>query len=211
MKAVFLSGGALAAVMMLGSCASMSEAQCLAGDWSRQGYTDGLAGLGESRLQDHAEACAKHGVVPDSGVYFAGREEGLRGYCVPQRGFDEGLRGNSYAGVCRGRGEGAFVEAYNDGREIYQAEQILSQARSRVDSLGARLADLDDKISHFDRESRDTSLTDAQRNAARNRVRELRRERDGTMQDWRAAQRDVEDAERNARDVRYYFSGRYRF
>ncbi len=209
MNRIFLACAGGAALLALGSCATMSEDQCLAGAWGEQGYSDGYAGLSESRLEAHAEACAKYGVVPDSRAYFSAREDGLRGYCVPERGFAEAVRGNSYAGVCRGPMEGAFLAAFSDGQEIYQAEQAVSEARSRIDSLGARATELDEKIAYFEGQARDRDLTEEARDAARSRARELRREREDTIRDWRRAQDELDDAERRARDVRYYFQSRY--
>ena len=65
MMGIAAGGGAL----LLGSCATMSEDQCRVGDWGGQGLRDGSAGLPMSRLDDHAEACAKHGVAPDVTPY----------------------------------------------------------------------------------------------------------------------------------------------
>ena len=211
MNRILLAGAAAAALLSLGSCATMSEDQCLAGDWGQQGYNDGYAGLSESRLEDHAKACEKYGVVPNSAAYFSAREDGLRGYCVPERAFSEAARGNSYAGVCRGPMEGAFLSAWSDGESLYRAEQAVSEARSRIDSLGARAAELDEKIDYFQGQARDDSLTDEAREQARNRVRELRREREQTIRVWREAQNYLDYAEREARDVRYYLMGRYSF
>jgi hypothetical protein len=211
MNRILLAGAAAAALLSLGSCATMSEDQCLAGDWGQQGYNDGYAGLSESRLEDHAKACEKYGVVPNSAAYFSAREDGLRGYCVPERAFSEAARGNSYAGVCRGPVEGAFLSAWSDGESLYRAEQAVSEARSRIDSLGARAAELDEKIDYFQGQARDDSLTDEAREQARNRVRELRREREQTIREWRDAQDYLDYAEREARDVRFYLMGRYSF
>ncbi len=211
MKYLIIGAVGLAALAALSGCATMSEDQCLAGDWGQQGYTDGYAGYSESRLEDHAKACAKYGVVPNSAAYFSAREDGLRQYCVPERAFSEAARGNSYAGVCRGPVEGAFLAAWGDGETLYHAEQAVTEARSRVDSLGARATELDEKIDYFQGQARDTNLTDEAREQARNRVQELRRERQQTLREWRDAQDYLDYAEREARDVRYYLIGRYGF
>ena len=65
------------------------------------------------------------------------------------------------------------------------------------------MEELDDKIVAKQAELRQDGLTDEQRDQIRNRIQEIRRERDDTERDWRRAQREVDDAERNARDVRY--------
>jgi hypothetical protein len=140
MMRFLIMAAALGAGLALGSCATMSEDQCLAGAWGEVGLADGRAGYGEDRLASHAEACAKVGVVPDEAVYFAAREEGLRSYCVPANGFRVGRDGSSYAGVCPASVEGPFLSAYRDGQVLGAAERAVSDAASRVSSYASRAA-----------------------------------------------------------------------
>jgi hypothetical protein len=191
MRNILIITAAAGAICALGSCATMSAEQCLAGDWSGQGFGE------------HADACVKHGVTPDDAAYRSGWSEGVLRYCTPARGFEEGRRGANYAGVCPSDLERDFLPAYEDGRTLHAAEEAVSSARSTVDSLGSRLEELDDKIEAKQREMRAEGLTEEQRDAIRERLREIRRERENTERDWRRAQDEVDDAERNARAVRY--------
>lgn len=209
MRIILLAATATATLLTLGSCATMSKEQCLAGDWSGQGYADGAAGASMSRLGEHAEACMKHGVAPDDAAYRSGWSQGVVTYCTPERGFVEGRSGNGYAGVCPAELERAFMPAYEDGRVVYAAEQAVRDAESLINSLGGRLEELDDKLEAKQRELRADGLTDEQRDVIRNRIRELRREREDTERDWRRAQRALDDAEMQARDVRYRFERSY--
>lgn len=209
MRIRLIAAAASGAALALGSCATMSEEQCLAGDWSGQGYSDGLSGLTMSRLDDHAEACGKHGVTPDAAAYAAGRREGLVHYCTVEKGFEVGRTGAGYAGVCPSELEGDFLYAYRDGQVVHAAEQALSEARSRVDSLGSRLEELDEKIIAKQAEARAEGLTEAQREEIRKRIAEIRRERADTERDWRRAQDEIDDAEREVRDVRWRFRDQY--
>ncbi|WP_339931425.1 DUF2799 domain-containing protein [uncultured Brevundimonas sp.] len=209
MRNLIIIAAATASVLMLGSCATMSEDQCLAGDWGNQGYADGRSGQPVSRLESHTEACAKYGVVPDAPSYYSAREDGLREYCTPARGFQVGREGSGYADVCPPQLEADFLPAYRDGQIVYAAEQALSSARSSVSSLGSRAEDLDDKIRAKRAEMRADGLTDEQREQIRNRIGEIRREREGVLRDWRRAQDEVDDAERRVRDVHYRFVDHY--
>ena len=209
MRHLIIIAAATASVLALGSCATMSEDQCLAGDWGQQGYADGRSGQTVSRLEAHTEACAKYGVIPDARSYYSAREDGLREYCTPARGFQVGREGSSYADVCPPQLEEAFLPAYRDGQVVYAAEQALSSARSSVSSLGARAEALDDKIRAKRAEMRADGLTDEQREQIRDRIGEIRREREGVLHDWRRAQDEVDDAERRVRDVHYRFADRY--
>lgn len=195
----------------LGSCATISEDQCLAGAWGEVGLADGRAGYGPERLQSHAEACAKVGVVPNEAIYFAARDEGLRSYCIPANGFRVGRENSTYQGVCPASVEGPFLSAYRDGQMLGEAERRVSDAASRVSSLGGRAEELDEKIEAKRRECGDQSLTEEVRQRACDRIGELRAERQGTIAEWRQAQDDVRWAERDLQDVRWRLGSLYAF
>tara|TARA_R110002167_G_scaffold61898_5_gene174854 strand:- start:2858 stop:3496 length:639 start_codon:yes stop_codon:yes gene_type:complete len=209
MRILVIVAAATASVLVLGSCATMSEDQCLAGDWGQQGYADGRSGQPTSRLDAHTEACAKYGVIPDARTYYSAREDGLREYCTPARGFQVGREGSSYADVCPPQLEADFLPAYRDGQIVYAAEQALSSAQSSVSSLGSRAEALDEKIRAKREEMRASGLTDEERARIRDRIGEIRREREGVLLDWRRAQDDVDEAERRVRDVYYRFADQY--
>ena len=99
--------GMLAIAALLGGCASLSEEECRNADWGRLGHQDGAAGYPESRLAEHAEACAKIGIRPMGDIWRAGWDRGVLLYCVPSVGWREGLSGHGYSGVCRGRNDEA--------------------------------------------------------------------------------------------------------
>ena len=206
MRLLITAAAAAGAALALGSCATMSAEQCMAGDWSGQGYADGQSGLTMSRLDEHAEACAEHGVAPDAAAYAAGRRQGLVHYCTPYKGFEVGRTGSGYAGVCPSDLEADFMPAYRDGQIVHEVEQALANARGRV---GDRLEELDDKITAKQAEARAEGLTEQQREQIRNRIQEIRRERADTERDWRRAQDEIDDAERDVRDVRWRFRDQY--
>ena len=209
MRLLITAAAAAGAAFALGSCATMSAEQCMAGDWSGQGYADGQSGLTMSRLDEHAEACAEHGVAPDAAAYAAGRRQGLVHYCTPYKGFEVGRTGSGYAGVCPSDLEADFMPAYRDGQIVHEVEQALANARGRVDSLGDRLEELDDKITAKQAEARAEGLTEQQREQIRNRIQEIRRERAETEREWRRAQDEIDEAERDVRDVRWRFRDQY--
>lgn len=196
-------------VLALNGCETISEEQCLAGDWIGRGYQDGQAGRSSSRLNDYVEACAEHGVTPDPVAYEEGRREGLRQYCVPAVGYRVGRDGGNYNNVCTGAAEADFLVGFQDGRVVYDNQQLAVNARNEVSSMSARLTELDDKVDYFQARARDTALSEEEREAAGDRVNELRRERRDLERDWRRAQEVLDEAERDARDALSYFRSRY--
>lgn len=153
-------------VALLSGCASLSESECRVADWRRIGADDGAHGRPESRLAEHAEACGQIGVRPDSAQWRAGWDQGIWHYCTPQVGWDEGLAGRGYQDVCRGRNEGAFLQAYRAGREIHRLQ-------SRIDSVYQELRRLD------------SQLAAAPHDEARRRLRERMRHLDQELMQLR--------------------------
>jgi hypothetical protein len=126
-------GTALAALTMSG-CASMSSEECMATDWSAVGYEDGARGYTTERFSKHRKACAKQGVTADFGAYQHGRERGLVEYCQPGRGYDVGVNGGRYYGVCSVDREADFLDAYNAGYHLYTLRSNVNRANSNIHS-----------------------------------------------------------------------------
>lgn len=112
------------------ACSTLNKSECLTANWKTIGYEDGAKGYKASRIGQHRSACAEHGVRPDLNSYTSGRKEGLRYYCVPTTAYKKGLYGYRYDGVCAGYNERIFLDAYNDGLEIYKAKNVLSKMKS---------------------------------------------------------------------------------
>ena len=112
--------------LFLGACASMSEKECLSSNWTDQGYRDGRAGQPLTRLEDHREACANVGIVPDVQQYQAGRQVGILEYCAPANAMQEGRLGRGYRNACPMHLERGFLTYYEQGYQVYQAEQRIN-------------------------------------------------------------------------------------
>ncbi|EJL38135.1 Protein of unknown function (DUF2799) [Caulobacter sp. AP07] len=201
----FLLIPVLAGGLLLASCATMSQEACLQGDWAGVGFKDGEAGRPQSRLDEHAKACSKAGVVPDARPYFAARDQGLKLYCTPQRGFQEGRLGNAYAGVCPERVAGRFLAAYADGQLIHAATSRLSQAESDRDSADNRAEKRDREASGVEDELKNPALNAEQKRELRDRLNRLRSERRAAVEDGRRADWAKRDAEREVDDLEHRF------
>ena len=124
---------------LLGGCASMSQEECLISDWRSVGYEDGVRGASVGSIGRYRKTCAKHGVAPDLGEYRAGYEEGVRVFCQPARGFNEGSSGRSYGGVCPPDLEGEFLAGYQAGRELYELRSGVNRTSSLIAQKERRL------------------------------------------------------------------------
>ncbi len=128
------------ASLALSGCASMSSEECMASDWSAIGYEDGARGYSTERFASHRKACAKHGVTADFRAYQAGRDEGLVEFCQPSRGYNLGVSGGNYNGVCDAALEEEFLDAYRVGQQLYGLRWNVNQANA---SIAAKERELD--------------------------------------------------------------------
>lgn len=140
--------GILAGVslLVLGGCASMSGDECLTSDWHAIGYEDGSQGATANALGNRRKACAKHGVTPDFDAYQAGRAEGLHEFCRPTRGFNLGVSGGRYNGVCPRTSEAGFLDAYNSGQQLYSLRSVVNSVNGKIDSRQRELEQVEEQI-----------------------------------------------------------------
>lgn len=198
-------GATVVAGLWLAGCAStpprpsLDQAQCAAADWSGQGYRDAAGGRGTARLDDHVKACADHGIVPDTDAYHAGHIQGRRVWCRPASGFAMGRRGGRYnQGYCAPDLEPDFMQAVADGRQVHDARTFAETLQGRV---GAAQTEADRAAYDLRVEEQALGaegLTEAQRDAIRQRIRSLRIDRDRRLSEVARLQNEADLARRDA-------------
>lgn len=134
------------AVLALSGCATMSEDECLTSDWGAIGYEDGARGYTMEQFSNRRQACAKHGVTPDFRAYQEGRDEGLVSYCQPSRGYNLGVSGGTYYGVCDVALEEEFLDAYRVGNQLYSLRSNVQSANNRIYSKERELERVESQI-----------------------------------------------------------------
>ncbi len=160
-----------AAVAVLCGCASMSESECQRADWYQKGVQDGRDGQTRERVEDHAQACGKVGIQPDEARWQSGWAEGVRRYCRPVNGWQLGLKGEFYRGVCADQPEGAaFEDYYQSAKRIYDVGQQIDR-------------------NYRDMQRLERDLAEAKTDEERKRLRGLLRELDIEQQRLRQRQR----------------------
>lgn len=126
--------------LFLGACASLTQEQCLNGDWRSIGYNDGVNGRLESYISRHFDACGKVGVVPDTRAWLEGRKAGLPLYCTPQNAYNEGRGGDSLSPVCPAEQQNMLFQAWDWGQEYYLITQEISVMESEQRDIERRIA-----------------------------------------------------------------------
>ena len=119
-------------ILLLAGCASMDKDECRAADWSAVGLEDGARGRPVERLGDHRRACAEHNVAPTAQRYVAGRNEGLKSFCIYERGFSQGRGGHAYGGACPAPLAATFQSGYQRGRELYELHRSLNGVQKQI-------------------------------------------------------------------------------
>ncbi|MBY0372097.1 DUF2799 domain-containing protein [bacterium] len=119
---------------------TLTKEQCEAGDWKGIGQSDGNQGLASApRLVKHEEACGKHNIRVDNAAYLTGWNAGVKTYCTPSNGYNEGTNGYTYQRVCPANLEPGFLAEYEKGRKIFTV-------RARHQKLVSRLHDVEDDL-----------------------------------------------------------------
>jgi len=175
-------------------CASISEGECLSGNWSDIGYKDGVNGKSRGKLADYAKTCAKYGANPDRKAYISAFESGLIKYCTYERGFELGENGNSYNQVCSGNLATGFSQGYDEGRAVYEIyrehKRLIGEYEDTLSALvdvrGRLAGDITDK----DDEGNAISLSASERKRLTKKQYRL----EGELDDWRQDIRDFEYA-----------------
>ncbi len=134
------------------ACSTLSKSECQTANWKNIGYGDGSQGYQASRIAQHRSACAEYKVTPDLAAYTAGRNEGLRQYCTPANGYNKGLSGYTYNGVCTNSNEREFVEALNYGLAINREQKIYSRLRNKYENQLRYIAELEDNMRYKEKE-----------------------------------------------------------
>lgn len=199
----------LAGTALLSSCATLSEDECLVGDWRQIGFTDGASGKPADILRNHGEACARFGVGTDYELWRAGYEAGLDIFCTPETALAIGARGESYDGVCQGDRAALFAEAYADGRLLHDALSDLAAEERILREIERDIEALRDERAEARARAGDAALTKAERDAAEREIRRLNRSLDRTKDELDEASFDVSEARNDAAALRDQLLFRY--
>ena len=144
-KRMFLAGF-VAPVFVLISCSSISESECMAGNWADIGYRDGLNGKQRTKITDYVKECAEYGASVDRQTYIESYEVGLSYYCTYEQGFERGKKGYGYNAVCTGPLAADFRAGYDEGYIEYELRRTYSKYQADIEQTEAELQDVKDRI-----------------------------------------------------------------
>lgn len=175
-------------LLLLNGCATLSQEDCIRGDWFGLGITDGRNGQTMSRIDDHRKACFEYGIAVNDQAYLAGRDQGLREYCQLDNAFRVGLNGEQYRHVCPPSIDGVFAH-------YHSAALAVHEDRAELDRL-------DSEISRREYDLYDKKLSDKDRLRIRQDIRDLDRKRERLRDDLYYHERQLDDLRREASSYR---------
>ncbi|NQT71033.1 MAG: DUF2799 domain-containing protein [Desulfobacteraceae bacterium] len=144
----------LAALAIMTGCASAAKKTCLQTDWQRVGYEEGIRGQMAAHSTSQHETCIAEGVPPNIKLYEKGRRDGLLKYCTYDNGYERGVKGDLYQGVCPPILEGPFMDGYHKGLPVYvqQLEGSIRAIVHKQDKLRQELAGVEEDIAYLEKE-----------------------------------------------------------
>jgi hypothetical protein len=152
-----------ATLVLLNACTTLNKDECLNANWKIIGYEDGAHGHPPDRIGEHRQACAKHNIVPDMNTYQQGHAEGMRRFCQPRNGYQQGQNGYQYNGGCPQDLEPAFVQGHKTGAEIYAVKNRINATRSQQNNAIKQIKQVEDDISAKEKQIVLGNTTPAQR------------------------------------------------
>lgn len=141
----------LAALLILPSCAALTEMSCNSRSWYTFGYEDGVNGRSVNELHDLNKNCSSVGLVPNQDEWMQGYKRGQSEYCTPRSAYEVGKRGDSLSGICTAGELSSMREAHRNGYHHYQLTEEMRQLKDEKSALESQLADLDDTASDSQR------------------------------------------------------------
>ena len=175
-------------------CASISEGECVSGNWSDIGYQDGVKGKARGKLADYTKTCAKYGAQPNREAYLTAFESGLIKYCTYEQGLELGENGSDYNQVCSGDLASGFSQGYDEGRVVYEIysehKRLISEYEDILEALVNVRGRLAGDVSDKDDDGNIIPLSESERKRLVKKQYRL----EGQLDDYRQDIRDFEYA-----------------
>ena len=130
------------ALLIIASCATLTESECQTDDWFEIGKSDGERGRSLDFIFEHAKACNEFGIAPKADPWRAGRIEGLKAYCTPRNAYSVGQRGQKLSPVCTGDNIHRLEAANMRGIRWHRVSREIRDLERDIREINAALSEL---------------------------------------------------------------------
>ena len=110
---------------------------------------------------------------PDLNRYEQGRLRGLQTYCQPRNGYRIGNRNGRYNGVCPKPLEKAFLQAIEEGKQLYQFKQVVHKEESKLKDAYELLDQIEKKMADKENALIQEGIGSTRRKQLLNEIRQL--------------------------------------
>ena len=119
MKTIYLGLVGFLSLFLIGCASHLSDDQCINMNWHQLGFNEGSQGKVVRDLQKDTADCARFKININTDAYFAGREEGLKHFCVYDKGRELGLQGHQPPDVCPEKSKERFIKGWKSGAQDF--------------------------------------------------------------------------------------------
>ena len=121
----------LAALVLVVACGSLENDiatnQCDAAQWKGYGFQDGVRGMESNSFTTRSQDCdpAENDVRRER--YMAGYANGVERFCTAENGYNQGVTGYVYKGICPISMEDKFVKALKEGHKAAERQTVAGK------------------------------------------------------------------------------------
>ena len=140
----------LVLVGLTGCATTMSEEECLVGDWRTIGFEDGSVGKDVRDISRYRKACDDYGVTVDLVAYRQGHDEGMVIFCQPASGFELGASGQPFNDYCPEALRPEFYAAFEDGNRVFKLRGDLNFREQELERNQQMITDMRAEIQRLE-------------------------------------------------------------
>lgn len=118
----------------LTGCSSVSKKDCTK-DMFQLGLDHGKAGSAIKHTDDLRRVCFKKDKSVDLEQYEKGFTQGWLIYCLPNRAFELGKKGETYVSFCPKERESVFREKYLLGKRINDMNDVMEELNEKIEEI----------------------------------------------------------------------------
>lgn len=132
--------------IFLSSCANSDKKESISTDWLTIGYEDGKNGVSRKKKTAHNSNCKDQEISLDLQTYQRGYNLGLVLFCTAQNGYQRGIKGSYYSGICSGSSEELFLSGYEPGKKIHLLTSERNGIKQRIGTTERQFATIEGQI-----------------------------------------------------------------
>lgn len=121
----------IAALSLIAACGTVetdvASNDCSTPNWKSLGFQDGIRGLDSGAFGTRDQACSQQEREGRREAYQVGYNDGVAKFCTAKNGFNQGVTGYVYTGICPIALEDNFVKALKAGHNASKDRDVAGK------------------------------------------------------------------------------------